>query len=261
MKKIVKLVLLFLIAFLLFFLIKNLNNKTKVVSENNQNVLSEKVENSFYITKTNIQNYDVLISPQINGENIKLISNFEEKKTARQIFEENDCKLLTNAGFYVNKNNNNSPIGLFVVKNNLINFYQKNHLFNGIFYINNFRVPFISDIYEEDNFVYAFQSGPVLILNNQKTNLKYDQVKKSRRIILATTGDNKIILMALYSTKSVFEGPSLNELSTLVQQISDTKNLNISDAINLDGGSASAFVSDDYMLTEASLIGSAICII
>jgi len=79
-------------------------------------------------------------------------------------------------------------------------------------------------------------------------------------VISAVTGDNKLIFMVIYDPKSVFLGPELVDLPQIVSLVSAENDLNIADAINLDGGSASAFKSRDFSLSEISPVGSFFCL-
>lgn len=84
--------------------------------------------------------------------------------------------------------------------------------------------------------------------------------KQARRVVAGVTGENKLIFLVFYDNNQYYSGPYLNDLPDLVDKTGKSLDLNIADAINLDGGSASAFISDDIKLTELTPVGSFFCI-
>jgi hypothetical protein len=52
----------------------------------------------------------------------------------------------------------------------------------------------------------------------------------------------------------------LSELPDILQRLEDKAGLKFVDALNLDGGAHSVFVTDEVSLTELSLIGSYFCL-
>ncbi|RJR30058.1 hypothetical protein C4564_01180, partial [Candidatus Microgenomates bacterium] len=106
----------------------------------------------------------------------------------------------------------------------------------------------------------ALQTGPVLVENGSAVELSLARDKQARRIVAAITGSNELVFVAIYSPGSSFDGPYLEDLPLIVNHISEELNLNIADAINLDGGTASAFYSENTHISELSPIGSFFCV-
>ena len=226
-------------------------DETKVLGEELQRG-SSAVEVSFGDEKYAV--YWLVLS---NLDTLELIPNFDDSQTASSAFDKYGCELLINGGFYTEAG---KPIGLFRANSETIQEFSVNVLMNGVFSVNDFSTPRITREVPGDPLKIALQTGPILIENsfNQKLNLASD--KSARRVISAVTGDNKLIFMVIYDPKSVFLGPELVDLPQIVSLLSAENDLNIADAINLDGGSASAFKSRDFSLNEISPVGSFFCL-
>lgn len=82
----------------------------------------------------------------------------------------------------------------------------------------------------------------------------------ARRMIVAKTMDNAYLFLAIYSNESVFSGPTLNELPNVVATLNAKEQLGITDALNLDGGDASALYNGKTQLSELAPVGSLFCI-
>lgn len=187
---------------------------------------------------------------------LTLASNLTEKLNSSEYKEKNNCKALTNGGFFTE---DNKHIGLFVTNGNKISDAIKNSLFNGYFYVDGVR-GIISYSTPSEKVKLAIQSGPVVIFNSKKEDLKLTKDENARRTILATTQDSKIIFIAFYSANNLFTGPKLSELAELINKYAKENGFSIKSAINLDGGFHSAFISDDIELKEIPIPGSYFCI-
>lgn len=236
-------------------------------TKNSSPVLGTEVNGSQQPNNINVFNARVgdyhIVWAKVEPDGVVLIPNFDAKENASTVYKNNGCKLLINAGFYSSDKANASayaPIGLFVTGGKEMSGFRTNKLFNGILSINDFATPRITDSVPQDHLDIAVQTGPILIQNATGVSLKDVSEKTSRRSIAAVTGDNKLIFMSIYGDGHSFSGPSLQELPALVKEVSDERGLNIADAINLDGGSASAFYSGDVRFSEASPVGSFFCV-
>ena len=125
--------------------------------------------------------------------------------------------------------------------------------------VNELGTPRITREVPEDPLVNAVQTGPVVFENGAVTKLSFVRDSASRRVIAAVSGENELIFMVFYTQDSAFSGPLLAELPEGVAKLNVEENLGIADAINLDGGSASAFAIPGFSLTEASPVGSFFC--
>src|SRR5258708_7895255 len=208
--------------------------------------------------KFNFENQDLIVVYQKieKGENLTLIPNFEKKEIAKDVYDREKCKLLTNAGFY---SLDNKPIGLFIADGVPLSNLQNNLLFDGVFSVNFMGIPRITRSIPRDPLKLALQSGPILKENNEFKNLSIIDDHPARRIVMGVTGENKAVLMVIYKDGSSFDGPLLGNLPTVLKTFEEKSETTLPDPINLDGGGASAFYSGDTILTEASPVGSFFC--
>ncbi len=193
---------------------------------------------------------------KVNPQNLSLIPNFEAKKNSSDIKTENNCNFLVNAGFYTTESN---PVGLFKTGQNLIKDYSPNLTFNGIFSVSFQNLASIESISSENTRL-ALQSGPILIKNGEIQKLTINNDKEARRVVLGLNHNNEVYFLIIFREDSKYLGPLLEDLPKIVSSLSTSQSLNLADAINLDGGTASAFYSDEISLGELSPIGSAFCI-
>lgn len=191
-----------------------------------------------------------------DSSKIKLISNLTNSISAKEARETLKCKFLASAGFYTKDSNH---LGIFISEGEQISPRIKSELFDSFFTINYFDTPRISRALPKDPLRVALQSGPMLIENADRLSLSIKNDKPSRRIVAAVTGENKAVFIAIYVKESVFSGPMLADLPRIVDLISKDVNLGIADAINLDGGSASAFFNGNTSLSEISPVGGFFC--
>jgi len=256
MKKLIFLVIIAIVLVGLWLFRGNIVNteiqkSTKVLGEeifDKKNGQEIRIEDRIYRTYWEIiENIEVLY----------LLPNFSKRITSKETVDKEDCELLVNGGFY---DENSKPIGLFISERERISDYQKNSLFNGIVSVNLFAIPRISRETPKDDLVFALQTGPIVFENGNPTEIELSRDKMARRVIAATTGENKLVFIVIYNPESVFDGPLLAELPQVVSEISEKNKLNIADAINLDGGSASTFISNSVTLTEISPVGSFFCL-
>lgn len=189
------------------------------------------------------------------NEKMELFSNVDDKLTSHDAKETYSCEKIVNAGFYSKENEH---IGLFKNHEGTVSEYQTNSLFNGVFTKDTKGQFAIStDVQSAD---IALQTGPILVQNSEPLELNLKSDKAARRTVAAINSDGDLIFFVFYDSQSVFNGPYLRELPQMVLDASDDFELNIVDAINLDGGSASAFITDNVNLRELSPIGGFFCI-
>lgn len=188
---------------------------------------------------------------------LKLYPNFSQKLSAVQTKKKYDCAEIISAGFY---DKNNKPLGLFVSDGKTLNEERPNTFFNGYFSLNNNNVLEIEREAPDQNTRLALQSGPILWKNGQPLDLKIFDDKPARRIVLAITSDNKMVFLAFYDKNSDLEGPNLTEVPQLLSQFTQKTGINFDSALNLDGGSASAFYTNDISLSELTSVGGFFCI-
>lgn len=187
---------------------------------------------------------------------LKLLANFKNKKTAKEVYAENKCKALVNAGFY---NQGDTPIGLFINADGILSSYQKNSTFNGFFYQEESGKYYISAEVPINSRI-TLQTGPILIEKGVAKNLKIKNDSFERRVAAVLTDKNNLFFLIFYDKDSNYLGPQLTDLPGILEIFAEKINEKIIDAINLDGGSASAFISEDTYLTELTNVGSFFCL-
>ena len=138
--------------------------------------------------------------------------------------------------------------------------YSVNRLINGIIYQDLENSLIISETIPEENIIFAIQSGPVLVKNNLIQNLSIKDDYNARRVVVAKDDSDKIYFIAVYKKEMKFDGPKLGDLPEVLNIIGDVSKIKISDAINLDGGSASVFLTQELKLEELKPVGSVFCI-
>lgn len=188
-------------------------------------------------------------------QQVSLIPNFTQKKTSSELMEEYSCVAGINGGFY---DTNDQPLGLFISHGTTLRDTVTNALINGFVGVDG-NTAFIS--HEAPiNADFALQTGPRLITSGTPHRLQLASDEHARRMIVALTTDNILVFIALYQPDSVFDGPLLADVPLYLSTINQKELLNITDAINLDGGSASSFYNTDIALGELTSIGSLFCV-
>ncbi len=189
-------------------------------------------------------------------DNLFLFPNFDERLELEEIINKYGCLSLINAGFY---DENNSPIGLFITEEKLLSKFATNATFNGYFSLTKSGKVSIGFYYPDEPLRLGLQSGPMLIHDGAVRELKLKNDKSARRMVAVLTEKGELYFIAFYKKESVFQGPYLADLAEMVSELEDEIGP-IKEAINLDGGAASAFYSEDIKLSELTLIGSFFCL-
>jgi len=192
-----------------------------------------------------------------NSQDLRLIPNFGEKETARNMFEKGECKALISGGFYTPQG---SPTGFFISEGNEIKKYVSSSLTNAVYSINDFETPRITREVPRDHLRVGLQAGPILIENSFSQDLRLIRDEEARRIVIGVTGGNQTVFMVFYNPNSVFTGPTLDSLPEVLESFQEKTGVELADAMNLDGGTASTFFSSEVRLPEATPVGSFFCI-
>jgi hypothetical protein len=191
-----------------------------------------------------------------NAGDISLLPNFDKKETSRWLKEESQCRALVNGGFYAAEG---YPTGLFITQKTRLKGFVATSLTNAVYSINDFETPRITRSTPQDPLRVALQAGPLLIENNLPLELTGSD-EEARRVTLGVTGKNESVFIVIYDPASVFLGPILRDLPYALEIFETSSGIDLADAMNLDGGRASAFISPDVTLLELSPIGSYFCI-
>lgn len=186
---------------------------------------------------------------------VSLHSNLLEKLSSFEAKKKNSCLHLINAGFYTKEDKH---VGLFISAGEKLSESKESQLFNGYFSIASDDKPSITWFPSAARL--ALQSGPILMEKKQPAVLKLEDDNPARRIVLAITQEDNLVFLVIYNKKSVFDGPLLSQVPGLLKNLNQDTSLEIVDALNLDGGSASAFISESVNLSELTRIGSYFCV-
>ncbi len=190
-------------------------------------------------------------------QKLMLYPNFEEKLSSAVLFENNHCRFLVNGGFY---GQDNQPLGWFFAQEKLFKKETKNAFLNGFLAMNKEGVIFLSDVSPSEPLVWGLQTGPLLILKSQPLVLNLTHDETDRRLIVALNEKNELFFLVVTKTDSLAFGPLLEDLPLIVEQIGSELNENFQAAVNLDGGTASAFLTQTKSIKEYTWIGSFFCL-
>jgi len=243
--------------FLIFNLWINNDSRNNPV-EKPENVLSQKQEepaaNELLYKDQNLAYEWLKVEDQ---SKITLLPNFEEKLSSAEAKKSHACKYLVSGGFYTDKS---SPIGLFIAEGREFQKQKTSSLLDGFFSINYLETPRITRTRPKDELRIAIQSGPLIIENSFTKPLSIKNDFKARRVLAITTGENQTIFLTVFQKDSKISGPNLADLPEVAKLIENKIGIQFADALNLDGGAASAYVGEALTLSEISPIGSYFCI-
>lgn len=190
-------------------------------------------------------------------QSIFLIPNFQQKNTAKEVQNANTCRSLTNAGFYTS---DSRPLGLFIADGVTLHERQTSSVANGFFWVNNEGVAGITSSAPVEHIRIALQAGPIVRRNGQLVLLSLTTDEQARRIIVTTTNNTTLVFLAVYDPENNYLGPLLADVPSHMSIIQDKIGETFENAINLDGGSASAFLSKEVSLQELTPVGSFFCV-
>ena len=188
---------------------------------------------------------------------IALIPNYSQKLTVNELVEMHGCRSAINAGFY---DPDRRPLGLVTANGQNLAPPRKSSLLNGFFFITDTGVVGIADELPGANLTLGLQSGPLLVTEGSSVPLSLVTDEPARRSVLAITANSRLLAIIVYRKEAVFAGPLLSLLPEIVMAIAQKEGQTISAAVNLDGGSASAYHSTDASLDELTPVGGLFCI-
>jgi uncharacterized protein YigE (DUF2233 family) len=189
-------------------------------------------------------------------EKIELYSNLKDKYLSEQIKVDNSCQTLVSGGFYSKEN---THLGLFIGNFSLVSQAVESSLLNGFLWTKDNNVS-IGNNFPDTSPRVALQTGPLLFKDSQPLLLAINNDEPSRRIVAAKTTDNKLLFLAFYQDIAEYSGPMLGNLPEIISEFTKKTNLEITDAINLDGGKHSVFITNYERLNELEHIGSYFCV-
>ena len=188
---------------------------------------------------------------------LSLLANFQEGLEPEESQEKYGCQGLVNGGFY---QEDGSPIGLFVSEGIQSSKEISSSTFNGFISLSDEREINISSTAPFGDVIFALQTGPVLMEERNISTLQLKRDEPARRIVAALTEEGDLYFLALYDLDSLFQGPQLTDLPGIILDFSKETGIQFSEAINLDGGTASAFYTEEMTLSPLSPVGSYFCV-
>ncbi|MBI5613482.1 phosphodiester glycosidase family protein [Candidatus Gottesmanbacteria bacterium] len=198
--------------------------------------------------------YDFFRVPRTST--LELIPNFATRLPSKSIAFQYNCTYAINAGFY---DKAYKSLGLFVTDKKIFGATIASALLNGFFEVDDNNR---ADIQQTQNSAthITLQSGPLLMLNGKPLLLKIKNDEFARRSIAAISKNGDILFFSLFLPDSEISGPLLQNLPDVLMEINKNQKLNISDALNLDGGSASFFKGKELYLEELTTVGGVFCV-
>jgi uncharacterized protein YigE (DUF2233 family) len=192
-----------------------------------------------------------------DSEIVTLYPNYESRVTTKELINTYQCQKLVNGGFYSPQN---QAIGLVISQSTRLSPYEANSLFNG-FISFTANQGLIAATLPPATVDHALQTGPLLALNGTKRTLSLTKDEPRRRVVAATNNGGQTSFIVIFDPDTPFGGPLLGNLPAIVAAIYTKEDDELEAAINLDGGSASAFfIKDEVFLQERNPIGSFFCI-
>lgn len=186
---------------------------------------------------------------------LTLIPNFTQKRTARSLIDTKECTRVVNAGFYTK---DNQPTGLFIANGKTIRDTIPNTFLNGYFVVDQTNVVSIRQSPPDTTVRVGLQTGPILMQDGKTLTLAIRDDEFARRVAVGVMRSGTVVFFALYDPDNPYEGPKLADTPRLLAHIAPR--LELRDALNLDGGSASAFIRNDLSLEELTSVGSFFCV-
>lgn len=190
-------------------------------------------------------------------ESIELIPNHQERLYTPELVNLYSCAGLVNGGFY---GKDYAPIGWLISRGQEVSKPVNSDLLNGFVAVGTNGQVSIDSIRPAFNVREGVQSGPMLIDNTKPLGLKIRNDESRRRMVAALSEQGELSFWVVTGDESFFSGPLLADMPELMVELSKQAEIKLSQAINLDGGSASAFVSDKVTIREISSVGNFFCL-
>lgn len=251
-RKILLLLLLLLIVLGVWFWVNEKGQKREVIDPAPKNEIEEVSPEPKTYINNNGKDYEVFVQ-EIRGD-VDLISNFSEKIPSEEILRTNGCLFGSNGGFYKKEG---GPLGLFLSKGKFFGKEIQSATFNGFFWKKGEKL-FLDrkglKNWEEADF--ALQAGPLFDVGYLGKGSFIDEEER-RRVLVANDRQGKYYLLAIIEKDNNYGGPRLGEITEILRKSGVT---DFDRALNLDGGSASAFYGENgQKVWEIVNVGSFLC--
>ncbi len=189
-------------------------------------------------------------------ERLMLVANPEGEKSFHELVNQNSCKSAINAGFY---DTEGKPLGYFKTRDAIIHDQTASALLDGYIWTDTTGGIGISTDLPHQPLDIALQNGPLLISHGEKRTLTIKNDESARRSFAGIAQDNTLWFGIITVPDNTFSGPLLADLPTVIHDIGVRSDISWISAINLDGGSASAYESDTHSVSELTPVGGIFC--
>ena len=222
-----------------------------------QEIKSEEITTGMKKLIFHEEKLDFLIERISEPQKLRLFPNFEEKLSSLILFKNNNCRFLISGGFY---GEDNQPLAWFFTQEKLFRKKTKNAFLNGFLALDKNGVIFLDDVFPSESVIWGLQTGPFLIFKSQPLVLNLIHDEPDRRLVTALNEKNELFFLMVGRSDSLASGPLLKDLPLIVKQIGLELNEPFKAAVNLDGGTASAFLTSNKSIKEYTWIGSFFCL-
>ncbi len=194
---------------------------------------------------------------ELAAAQVRVGINGELASSSAELASRSGCEILTSAAFY---GADGKPLGLLVSNFRELSPWRKNQLFNGVIGFDSEANRVTVDLEEPSrSYLWAVQAGPLLWHDGALVPLSLKSDQSARRILAAITTDGKLMVGVVVAEDSLFGGPKLSEMNSVITAWQTVSGYTFTSVLNLDGGTASAFLSDTLKLKELKPIGSYLC--
>jgi uncharacterized protein YigE (DUF2233 family) len=186
-----------------------------------------------------------------------LVPNFAEKRLSKEIAVSNGCMYYANGSFY---DTENRPLGLFRTGTVILKSATQNPLINAFIWRNTSGQFLISKSIPPEDSKWALQTGPLLLNEGIPLSISVRNDEYARRMVAGVDHAGSIVFFVVFGVGQFHTGPTLESLPDIIHAISRKERLGIDTAVNLDGGSASAYSDGRLTMEELTPVGSLFCI-
>jgi len=192
-----------------------------------------------------------------NIEQLELTVNFPKSRHSTEIIRTDGCSQLINGGFY---DKSNQPLGWIVSGGEEKSHQLKSQLLNGFVGVGGDGEMWMASEKVSDEVRLGLQSGPMLVEDGEVLPLSIANDEGRRRSVAILTTEGKLGFVTIFKQNSLLMGPYLEQLPEIAEALAEKLGIKVWAAMNLDGGTASAFWDGKLLLEEAKEIGSYWCV-
>lgn len=189
------------------------------------------------------------------GAQVRLIPNFQNRKASFELARQYGCTRYVNGSYY---DKSYRPLGLFFSEGSTLGNDSRSPLLNGYLWQDDMETNITMMPPRKADWI--LQTGPMLIDAGTALSLTLRDDEPARRTAAMTGTDGDLFFLSVFHGESVLTGPYLSELPEVLYAIARKTGIDPGTAVNLDGGSASAFHDGEHTLSEFTSVGSILCL-